>query len=214
MEFTRRTRRQGPPPGGKLPEAIGHEAQVLVGEASKDKTYTSRRTYPDAAAALPAFAWAEEKLFDVNAWSNLPGITAKFTLCNADGAEKTSTPRVGDYIRIGLPGPLPENWVRVVGVQVDDQAAQFTVQPSRNPREGEEGGQIEHFFGKEATSTFRVELRGNTLIASEIGRQEHINNRGQEAGNRAVLNTLVAEGGWAFFQKMQWQKLTDYLVHE
>jgi|GEM_PF-532908 len=214
LGFTRRKRRKGPSPGGGLPEAVVHEAKVLAGEASKDKTYTSRRTYPDASAALPAFAWAEEKLFDVNAWSNLPGITAKFALHNADGAEKTSTPRVGDYIRIDLPGPLPENWVRVVGVEVEDQAAQFTVQPSRDPREGEDRAEIEHFLGKEATSTFRVELRDNTLIAWEIGRHETINNQGQEAGSRAVINTLVAEGGWAFFQKMQWQKLTDYLVHQ
>jgi hypothetical protein len=214
LGFTRGKRRKGPSPGGGLLAAAGHEAQVLAGEASKDKTYTSRRTYPDAAAALPAFAWAEEKLFDVNAWSNLPGITAKFALHDESGAEKTSTPRTGDYIRIQLPGPLPENWVRVVGVQVEDQAAEFTVQPSRDPREGAARGEIEHFFGKEATSTFRVELQGNTLIASEIGRHEHINNQGKEAGGRAVLNTLVAEGGWAFFQKMQWQKLTDYLVHQ
>jgi hypothetical protein len=28
-----------------------------------------------------------------------------------------------------------------------------------------------------------------------------------------VINTVVAKGGWAVGQQMQWKKLTDYLVH-
>ncbi len=127
----------------------------------------------------------------------------------------TTTPGIGDYIRIDLPGPFPENWVRVTSVRVGDTAAEFTVQPSGDPREGGEEvqGEIEHLFRKEASSTFRVQLQGNTLIASEIGRHESINNQGEEAGNRALVNTVIAKGGWALGQKMQWQKLTDYLVH-
>jgi hypothetical protein len=99
---------------------------------------------------------------------------------------------------------------------VGDVAAEFTVQPSGEPSQGgdEAGEEIEHFFRKEARSTFRVQLQGNTLIASEIGRHESINNQGAEAGNRAVINTVIAKGGWALGQKLQWQKLTDYLVHQ
>ena len=177
-----------PAPAGPAPQA----------EETKDRIYTSRRTYPDTSSALQAFAWAEEKLFDVNAWSDLPGITAKFALHDAAGMGKTTTPQVGDYIRIDLPGPFPENWVRVTSLRVGDTAAEFTVQPSGEPREGggEEGEEIEHFFRKEARSTFRVQLQGNTLVASEIGRHESINNQGAEAGNRSVINTVVARGGW------------------
>jgi hypothetical protein len=89
------------------------------------------------------------------------------------------------------------------------------VSPCGNPKAAGESteGQVAHFFGGEATSTFRVELKGNTLVASEIGRDERINNQGDEAGGRAVVNTLIAEGGWALFQEMQWKKLTDYLAH-
>ena len=209
-------RRNGRPAAQTAPPAAGEAGSAPHDEESKDRTYTSRRTYPDASSALQAFAWAEEKLFDVNAWSDLPGITAKFVLHDAAGMGKTSTPQVGDYIRIDLPGPFPENWVRVTSLRVGDTAAEFTVQPSGDPREGggEAGEEIEHFFRKEARSTFRVQLQGNTLIASEIGRNESINNEGAQAGNRAVVNTVVAKGGWALAQKLQWQKLTDYLVHQ
>ncbi len=73
--------------------------------------------------------------------------------------------------------------------------------------------EIKHFFIKEASSTFRVERHGTLIKALEIGKNEGINNQGPEAGDRTVINTLIAEGGWALFQEMQWDKLTRYLVH-
>lgn len=48
----------------------------------------------------------------------------------------------------------------------------------------------------------------------KLVKNEGINNKGKEAGNRKLINTLIAEGGWAAFQKFQWEKLTDYLVHK
>ncbi len=90
----------------------------------------------------------------------------------------------------------------------------FTVSPSENPQEKENNQETKHFFTQDATSTFQVELQGKRIIAKEIGKDEAINNQGDEAGSRAMINTLIAEGGWAVFQKIQWQKLTDYLVHE
>jgi hypothetical protein len=191
------------------------EAQVLKGDATKDTRFSSEHSYPDDASAAEAFARAREKLFNVDAWSTLPGFSAKFGLYDRDGLRKTDGPAVGDCVRITLPGPLPENWVMVTDVRTGLQEAQFTVSPCGNPKARAEStvGEVAHFFGGEATSTFRVELQGNTLVASEIGRNERINNQGDEAGGRAVVNTLIAESGWALFQEMQWKKLTDYLAH-
>ena len=191
------------------------EAQVIKGEATKDTRFSSEHPYPDAASTAEAFARAREKLFYVDGWSTLPGFSAKFGLYDRAGLRKPGSPAVGDCIRISLPGPLPENWVTVTDVRTGPAEAQFTVSPCGNPKAGGESteGQVAHFFGGEATSTFQVALKGNTLVASEIGRDERINNQGDEAGGRAVVNTLIAEGGWALFQKMQWKKLTDYLAH-
>jgi hypothetical protein len=77
----------------------------------------------------------------------------------------------------------------------------------------DEEKKVEHFFTKEASSTFRVDLIGTTLWACEIGQNERINNHGEEAGARALVNTVIAEGGWAGVQKLQWDSLTQYLVH-
>jgi hypothetical protein len=200
---------------GDFLENAKREARVIKGEATKDTRFSSQHPYPDAASAAEAFDQAREKLFYVDGWSTLPGFSAKFGLYDRAGLRKTDGPAVGDCIRISLPGPLPENWVMVTDVRTGPGEAQFTVSPCGDPKATTESteGKVAHFFGGEASSTFRVELQDNILVASEIGRDERINNQGDEAGGRAVVNTLIAGGGWALFQEMQWKKLTDYLAH-
>jgi hypothetical protein len=201
----------------KIVEKAKEEVRILKGEETVDKLFTSENDYPDIETARQAFARSKEKLFDVDAWSELPGISSTFQLHDKLGTRKEGAkPEVGDYIWIDLPGPLPKNWVQVVSLSETEMQAGFTVSPSENPQERATPGEAEtkHFFTQDATSTFVVELQGTRLVAKEIGKDEVINNQGEEAGSRKVINTLIAEGGWAFFQRVQWQKLTDYLVHK
>ncbi|MGV3639928.1 MAG: hypothetical protein ACO1NZ_05365 [Adhaeribacter sp.] len=194
---------------------VKKEAQVLQGEESKDKQYGQENVFPDEAAAEEAFRRAREKLFDVNAWTGLPGISASFELHDAQGRKTAaSRPREGDFIKVVLPGLPMDNWVEVIGIREEAQLAEFTVRPSPAPKPpaGEEG-EVKHFFTSEATSTFRVERQGLRLRALEIGKNEKPNNQQEASAGRAVVNTLVAEGGWAGFQAVQWEKLTAYLVH-
>ncbi|MFD2572966.1 hypothetical protein ACFSUS_20150 [Spirosoma soli] len=197
----------------KLVESVKEEVEALKGHQTKDKRFQSEYTYPDEQTARQAFERATEKLFAVNVWSNLTGLTATFLVHDQAGNPKTSPPlAVGDYLRIDLPGPLPQNWVRVVQINQGEEAAEFTVEPSEKPLDNTSGHYVEHFFTAEATSTFRVERQGTRLVASEIGRNERVNNDETSAGQRTVVNTLIAAGGWAVFQETQWKKLTDYLV--
>lgn len=194
---------------------VKEEFEVLQGDAVKDKLYTQEREYPDEAAATAAFDQARQKLFDVNKWSGMPGINSTFELYDARGRRSPATkPEVGYYLKIILPGPAPENWVQISDIREEANAAEFTVHPSPAPelQEGNET-EVKHFFTKEASSTFRVERQGRLIKAAEIGKNEGINNQGEEAGDRSVINTLIAEGGWAGFQALQWDKLTRYLVH-
>jgi hypothetical protein len=138
--------------------------------------------------------------------------TADFTLYDqAAQPKRDGTVEPGDYILINLPGPLPKNWVRVTDKQIDECWAEFTVRPSADPSEAN-SREVVHFFTDQARSTFRVERSGTRITAAEIGQQEVINNH-EKAGDRAVINTAIAEGGWLFYQKIQWKLLTDYLVH-
>jgi hypothetical protein len=182
-------------------------------KATVDKEYSSHNSFPNRETAVREFERSKAKLFDVDGWSHLPGITSKFELHDRNGQRtEDKKPEVGDFIRIMLPGPTPENWVQVTDIKSGDEAAEFTVSPSKDPRDID--NDIEHFFIKEATSTFRIKLEGQSLYAFEIGKNEAPNNQGEEAGNREVLNTLISAGGWIAFQELQWKKLTAYLVHK
>jgi len=195
---------------------VKKEIDVLQKNDTKDKLFVQENHYPDIASAQEALALAKEKLFDVNKWTDLPGISSTFELHNPAGEKiETPAPKVGDFVRIKLPGIPVDNWVQVIDIQTEDLSAQFTVKPSPKPNPAPDSAEeVKHFFGKEASSTFRVQLDGTTLRGEEIGRDEMPNNETEEAGARALLNTLVAEGGWAGFQKLQWDKLTSYLVHK
>jgi hypothetical protein len=149
----------------------------------------------------------------VESWSAISALSSTFTLHDAGGNRKKGQPvQLGDYICIKLPGPLPENWVQVTNVQINELEVQFTVSPSQSPRKEEPPQEVKHFFTSEASSTFKVTQQGNTITASEIGKDEVVNNQGEQAGDRPVVNTLIAAGGWAVFQKIQWQLVTDYLA--
>lgn len=190
-----------------------HEVRALVGQATKDVRYSSQHTYSHESVARDAFERSVNKLLHVNGWSDLSVFTADFALHNQAGEPKPDGfPDVGDYIEITLPGPMPKNWVQVVHTVREPNRVEFTVRPSTEPQP-ENPNVIEHFFADTSSSTFRVELAGTTLTASEIGQNESINNQEPQAGDRATINTLIAEGGWLLYQKIQWKHLTNYLVH-
>ena len=195
-------------------DEIRKEAQVLKGEESKDKVYSSVRAFDDEDSAKFEFSRSKERLFNVNAWSKIPGIAnSTFELFGEDGNPITRYQvQKGDFIKIDLPGPLPFYWVKVNEVSEQNDAAQFTVQPTYDPTHDDDKTVTDHFFQDQARSIFRVERKGKEITAMEIGVNEAINNQEAEAGSKGLINTIVSEGGWAGFQKYQWKNLTDYLV--
>jgi hypothetical protein len=198
----------------KLTNALGqlrHEIKVLQGEEAKHKTYSSQQVLPDEAAAQQLFSQAVQRLFNVNSWSSISTFTSDFVLHDANGQSKPGgSVQLGDYIKVSLPGPVPENWVHVTSVVSAADLAEFTVHPCHEP--GGQSTETRHFFRAESSSTFRVERQGNCVMASEIGLEERINNEGDQAGEHALVNTAIAEMGWLFYQGIQWKALTDYLV--
>lgn len=193
---------------------IKEEAQSIKDEKSKDKKYLSSKDFRDEESAIQAFPMCKKKLFDVNGWSDIRGIaTAAFGLYSADGFSFVKD-RVdsGDFIKIDLPGPLPFYWVRVIEITDEDDYAQFVVKPSHDPTHSGDKMVTDHFFQDKARSIFRVERNGLEITAMEIGLNETINNKDDEAGEKGLINTLVSEGGWAGFQRYQWKSLTDYLA--
>ena len=195
-------------------EEAKHAGHLLTGEESKDTSFSSTQAHADSETAAQAFEKAKNRLFHVEAWSDISALSSTFILYDASGQRKEGQAvQLSDYICIQLPGPLPENWVKVENVHTTEQEAAFTVSPSKSPLKQEENKQqIKHFFTQQASSTFKVKLEKNTVCAWEIGKNEVANNQGEQAGDRSVINTMIAVAGWALFQKIQWQLVTDYLV--
>lgn len=191
-------------------DKLKHEWEVIKGEAGKDKTFCSEQDYADELAAEAAFRQGQERLFAVNSWSQLPGINSTFALYNQQAEPTEQKPGVGYYIKIVLPGLPVENWVEIAEIEETETATQFTVHPCPNPTNA--SPETQHFFVKEASSTFRIEKTGYIVRSYQIGKNEKINNQSYQAGDRSFLNTLIAEGAWAGFQDVQWGKLTDYLA--
>ncbi|MBK0404135.1 hypothetical protein I5M27_14160 [Adhaeribacter sp. BT258] len=186
---------------------LKHEAQALTGQESKDRFFCAEAIFPDAAAAQTTFPEARKRLFDINNWHDNTPVTTPFELYDSAGRKTTAEPQKGNFIKITLPGIPVENWVEITDLQDQPDQAAFTVHPCPNPFNNEK--ETQHFFVQETSSVFKVVRQGNKIIASETGRNEYINNQ-EEAGNRAALNTVIAEGGWAVFQKILWQNLADY----
>lgn len=202
---------------GKIKDIAGkvkEEADVLKGEKGKDRTYTSSRKFPDEEMARREFTRSKARLFDINAWSDIPGLAnASFTLHTSTGVPSDAkAPKVDDLIKIDLPGPVPFYWVQVIDVVEEMDMAEFRVKPTNDPAKSGQSERTDHFFKSKARSTFRVERQGNEIRGMEIGTDETINNDKEEAGDKAVINTMVSETAWAFFQENQWKNLTDYLV--
>ena len=198
----------------KAIDGMKEEGKVLKGEKSKDKLYSSSRQFEDEDSASFEFSRSKERLFNVNAWSQIPGVAnATFELFTPEG-ELLNRNQVknGDFLKIDLPGPLPFYWVKVIEISDQPDRAQFTVQPTYDPTEKDSKKATDHFFQEKARSIFRVERNGKEITAMEIGVDEAINNKEGEAGGKGLLNTLVSEGGWAAFQKYQWKNLTDYVI--
>ncbi|MFC5271538.1 hypothetical protein [Adhaeribacter terreus] len=191
----------------KLFDKLKHEAKALTGEASKDRLFHSEAEFPDGEAAKAIFPEARKRLFGINNWPENTPVTTPFELYNTSGHKTDSEPQIGYFIKITLPGVPIENWVEITELQDKPDLATFTVHPCPNPFNNEP--ETQHFFVQETSSTFKVQRQENLISASETGRNEFINNQ-EEAGNRAALNTIIAEGGWTVFQKILWQNLADY----
>ena len=169
---------------------LKHEVKTILGEEGKDKTFCSERNFNDESSARQAFEEGKKRLWNVNSWSEFSGINSTFTLHNQHGNQTHQTPVIGYFIKIVLPGLPVENWVQLAAIQDTETSAQFTVHPCPNPTNN--SVETQHFFVKEASSTFRIEREGTVLRGLQIGKNEKINNHDYQAGKGTILNTLIA----------------------
>lgn len=171
--------------------------------------------------ALLLFKKAREHLLDINSWEKLCGQgSAEFTHTDKNGEPLISTtPKIGDLIRIKLPAPENKegdgyDWVRIEAFDEnkslvsDSETFGFRVRPIENPKN--KAGNIAHFYTDDATSTFLVIRYSHTVFALERGKNEVANDSNSWISN--IRNKLVAFTAMIGFSKPQWKKLVDGIL--
>ena len=173
----------------------------------------------DSPEARRFFVQAKARLFDIANWGNISeGITASFTLTDKYGSIKAGLPKVGDHIRINIPGPGSlagegYDWVRIEIVEeMGEQDWEFCfikVRPSEDPAKKEGTA---HFFESQATSTFIIRREGTLLVAEIHGRNEKPNTSSKWLTDN-IRNLLVSTAATSGLAKIQWQKLAKGLLN-
>ena len=191
------------------PQREGVQADIIEMEIASD---------PQEAKLL--FLKARERLFDIAHWGDISeGLSASFLLTDASGIRKEDFPEPGDHIRINIPGPGSEagkgyDWVRVELVEdkrsgaTDEEWSVMKVRPSEDPtnREG-----VAHFLENQATSSFVIRRKDNTVSAEVHGRNEKPNTGAKKITDK-IRNALVGTAAAAGVGKIQWQNLAKGLL--
>jgi len=189
-------------------------------EKSLSKEHAHSVTFDTVADAEEAFLDAKDRLLKPGVWQHIAGDgTAEFAVCNATGSPVSHTPRVGDLLRISIPGPghtgNPYDWVRVEAVVYDDfpdeDRERMTLQVRPTAAPGGDGDKPQHFFSEDATSTFAIERAGRRVMAGYWGRNEVPNFRGENFLD-AARNVAVAIGGLLGASDAQWKALVRGLL--
>ncbi|HMH24932.1 MAG TPA: hypothetical protein VK563_24325 [Puia sp.] len=179
--------------------------------------------------AIRIFLVARDRLLNVNHWDSLCGpLSAGFRLTDEAGHPMDADAKVGNYIRIDLPGPGTAegqgfDWVKIEKIEyhpVLERYELFLLQarPSPQPgKMGEAGSQgtiardTAHFFEQSATSSFIVERDGLNVSATVYGRNEIPNMSASHVADK-VRNAVIGIAGAAGVSKLQWRALVKGLL--
>ncbi|HZY80583.1 MAG TPA: hypothetical protein VFE50_13745 [Cyclobacteriaceae bacterium] len=169
------------------------------------------------------FVEASRRLLDVNNWHDLAGTpSASFQLTDKNGMKLDRLAKVGDYIRIDIPGPglatgHGYDWVIVESVEdkpnpgSDHEYLVMNVRPAPSPVNDETD--VAHFFDDRATSSFMVERKDLQVSASEHGRNEHPNTHVDRATDK-IRNALVAGAATSGVSGIQWNLLMKGILKD
>lgn len=172
--------------------------------------------------AIATYNRACARLLNPPLWQQLtPGITATFKISIPGNKDPRRLLLVNDFLKIDIPGPGPaagngHDWVKVETIEensvpgMDDSLA-MRLRACSNPNTEDEA--IAHFFDAEATSTFIVQRKENTVTVSYHGRNE-VPNTSNVALIDKVRNTVVALGAKAGFSELFWKALVKGLLQK
>ena len=173
----------------------------------------------DENEAIHVYRIARERLLHPGCWQKLSGsASATFELISNNVISQEEA-KENDHLKIDVPGPGAAegdgyDWVKVETIEEDkvpetDNSIALKLRASPNPNNDKTS--TAHFFKEDATSTFIIKLKGNTLTASYYGRNEVPNVEDVSIIDK-VRNTLVAAGAAIGLSEIQWNSLVKGLL--
>lgn len=198
---------------------MSQEQNIPVQQEGGKSDVAESITLDSNAAAKQFFRTTCQRLKDVNKWHEVCGSEAtKFTLIDGEGNAAHRYVQEGDYFRINIPGPGSSagngfDWVRVEEISLKEDKTEdiffIRVRPTEPPIKNE--GEVAHFFKDQATSTFMVRRKGNTISAGVHGRNEKPNVDASQIKDK-VRNAIVGTASLLGFSLPQWKMLVKGLV--
>ena len=160
------------------------------------------------------------RLKSVNEWNSLSEkINAKFFLLDSKTVETTSELKVGNFIKIDIPGPGSPSgsgydWTEIIEIQnglENDNAPffAFTIRPCPAPDSDKET--VSHFYNQESTNTFIVRRLGTCIYAEVLGRNQ-IENTTDGPFLDIIRNKAIAIGSKIGFGSLNWMGFTQGLL--
>lgn len=171
--------------------------------------------------ALDIFKSAYKRLLNINIWHKLAGVhSAEFELKGEHGEIENRLAQVNDHFKIDIPGPGTSagegfDWVRVEAIEDkkntegEEESFGMRVRSCRNPNNKEDG--TAHFFTSDATSTFIIRRKNNTITAFIHGRNETPNTEAKKVIDK-IRNAAIGSLAIAGASKIQWAPLAKGLL--
>jgi hypothetical protein len=172
--------------------------------------------------AMLLFDHAKNRLKHINGWDEWSGtIGASFRLTDETGKVQEHLPKVGNLIRIDIPGPGPEegygyDWVRIEEIidkerSDDEDLFAFRVRPVKAP--GSDDKSPAHFYTEEATSSFIVKRSGKKVMVSEEGRNEKSNTQTENTVDK-MRHAVIGTGAKIGIAHLQWKKFVAGILKQ
>lgn len=155
--------------------------------------------------------------FNINGWDHLFKNSTNFQVTDESGKDKFDEIKIGDFVKIKIPGPKSKvgagyDWVKIFDLKTEEQkdclVHSIVLSPSYRPNSSKKTA---HFFKSEARNYFIIKKYPNRITAEVHGRNEIPNYQNLGIWDKA-RNFLVSHGGIFGFSKTHWKVWTKNIL--
>ncbi len=192
--------------------------QNIIPENVKGKPSDIEHSYTAAnrEEAIAVYKRAAKRMLNINIWHQLAGfISAEFILTDSTGDRLDRLAVLGDFIKIDIQGPGSSagdgfDWVNIEALEdnsnpnAEQESIGMRVRSCKQP--GKETSSVAHFFTGDATSTFIIHRKQNTVTSFYHGRNEVLNTNTEKMLDK-IRNVMMGGVALAGVSEIQWDTL-------